>query len=149
MTERLGDQLLELLGDHVLEHLGLGVHPIPRHFERLGEEQLEQAVVADHLERDPAPVLGQAHAAIGVVLDQPELAEALEHRRDGPGREAEALGERVRGDGLLGSRFEREDRLAVVLDGRRMRNLSCGHEQILWHAKISVKGVLDLHPTGL
>ena len=48
------DQLLELLGEHVLEHLGLGVHAIPGHSELLGEEQLEQPVVAQHLERDPA-----------------------------------------------------------------------------------------------
>ena len=76
------DQLLELLGDDVLEHLGLGVDAVPGHLQRLGEEQLDQPVVADHLERDPAPVGGQAHAAVGVVLDQAELAEALEHRRD-------------------------------------------------------------------
>ena len=37
----------------MLEHLGLVVDPVPRHPERLGEVGLEQAVVADHLERDP------------------------------------------------------------------------------------------------
>ena len=45
---------LELLGEHVLEHLGLGVHAIPGHPELLGQEQLDQPVVAQHLERDPA-----------------------------------------------------------------------------------------------
>ena len=39
----------------MLEHLGLGVHAIPRHPELLGQEQLEQAVVAQHLERDAPP----------------------------------------------------------------------------------------------
>ena len=47
VAELGGDQLLELLGEDVLEHLGLGVHAIPRHAERLGEVELEQAVVAD------------------------------------------------------------------------------------------------------
>ena len=48
-----GDPLLEVLGDVVLEHLGLVVDPVPGHPERLGEIGLDQAVVADHLERDP------------------------------------------------------------------------------------------------
>ncbi len=56
VPELCGDQLLEILREHVLEHLGLGVHAIPRHAERVGEEALEQAVVADHLERDAPPV---------------------------------------------------------------------------------------------
>ena len=55
VAELRGDQLLELVGEHVLEHLGLGVHAIPGHLQRLGEEQLEQPVVADHLERDLRP----------------------------------------------------------------------------------------------
>src|SRR5581483_6522159 len=57
LSELGGDQLLELLGDVVLQHLGLGVHAVPRHAELLGEEELDQPVVADHLERDP---LGRA-----------------------------------------------------------------------------------------
>ena len=52
VAELRGDQLLELLGEHVLEHLGLVVHAVPRHAERLGQVELEQAVVADDLERD-------------------------------------------------------------------------------------------------
>ena len=47
------DELLELLGEDVLEHLGLVVHAVPRHVERLGEVELEQPVVADDLERQP------------------------------------------------------------------------------------------------
>jgi hypothetical protein len=48
-------RLLELLGEDVLEHLGLGVDAVPRHVERLGEVELEQAVVADDLERHRSP----------------------------------------------------------------------------------------------
>ena len=88
VAELGGDQLLEVVGEHVLEHLRLGVHAIPRHAERLGEIALEQAVMADHLERHAPAVGGQAHAAVGHVRDQPELVEALEHRRDRAGRDA-------------------------------------------------------------
>ena len=52
VAELGGDQLLELLGEHVLEHLGLLVHAVPRHAEALDEVQLEQPVMAHHLERD-------------------------------------------------------------------------------------------------
>ena len=37
----------------MLERLGLLVHAIPRHAEMLGQVELEQPVVAQHLERDP------------------------------------------------------------------------------------------------
>ena len=70
------DQRLELLGEDVLEDLGLGVHAIPGHVERLGEVELEQAVVADDLERDPLAVGGQLDALVGHVVDQAELAQA-------------------------------------------------------------------------
>ena len=52
VAELRGDQLLEVVGEDVLEHLGLGVHAVPRHPQHLGQVALEQAVVADHLERD-------------------------------------------------------------------------------------------------
>ena len=52
VAELGGDQLLELLGEDVLEHLGLVVDAVPRHPEALGEVELEQPVVAQHLERD-------------------------------------------------------------------------------------------------
>ena len=137
-----GDQLLEVLGEHVLEHLRLGVDAIPGHPQRLGEEALEQAVVADHLEREAPPVGGQAHAAVGHVRDQPQLVELLEHRRDRAGRDAQALGQRVGRDRLVAAGLEREDRLGVVLDGRRAQQILGGHGKRLWHAKISIKGYL-------
>ena len=54
VAELLGDERLELLGEHVLEHLGLGVHAVPGQPELLRQEELEQPVVAQHLQRDPA-----------------------------------------------------------------------------------------------
>ena len=55
---------------HVLEHLRLGVHAIPGHLQGLREEQLQQAVMADHLQRDPAPRGRQPHTAVGRARDQ-------------------------------------------------------------------------------
>ena len=54
----------------MLERLGLVVHAVPRHAEVLGEVQLEQAVVAQHLERDALALGGQRDAAVGHVLDE-------------------------------------------------------------------------------
>ena len=44
------DLRLELLGERVLETVGLGVHLVERHPQPVGEVALEQAVVAEHLE---------------------------------------------------------------------------------------------------
>ena len=52
-AERLVDPRLELLRDRVLEPVGLVVHVVDVDPERLREVELEQPVVADHLERDP------------------------------------------------------------------------------------------------
>ena len=55
VAELVRDPLLELLARSVLEHLGLFVHAVPRHAERLRQVELEQPVVAQHLERDLLP----------------------------------------------------------------------------------------------
>ena len=56
-----------------LSELGLVVHFVPGHAEALDEEQLDQPVVADHLERDAAAALGEAGATVALVLDEAEL----------------------------------------------------------------------------
>ena len=86
-----GDQQLQLLGDVVLEHLGLGVDPVVGHPQRLGEVGLDQPVVADHLQRDLLAGRGQGDAPVGQVLDQAQLAEPLQHRGRGRRRDAEPL----------------------------------------------------------
>jgi hypothetical protein len=55
VAELVGDERLELLGEDVLEHLGLRVDAVPRHAELLGEVELEQPVVAHDLQRDLRP----------------------------------------------------------------------------------------------
>src|SRR5580692_12406992 len=73
VSELGGDQLLEIIGKHVLQHLSLGMHAIPRHPQRLREIALEHAVMTDHLARYAPAIVGQAHAPIGHVRDQTEL----------------------------------------------------------------------------
>ena len=114
------DQLLELLGQDVLEHLCLGMHLVPAHAQVFDEEELEQPVVADHLESDEPSALGQPDAPVGLVLDQAEPGELAEHPRDRGGRDVEPRRERVR-RGRLAAALEHVDRLDVVLDGRGQR----------------------------
>ncbi len=55
VPEGVVDPALELLGEHVLEAVGLGVDGVDPEPERLREILLEQPVMADDLERDPFP----------------------------------------------------------------------------------------------
>jgi hypothetical protein len=124
------DQLLELLGEHVLEHLGFLMDAIPRHPERLDQVQLEQSVMAYDLERNPPAVLGQRYAAIRLVLDQAQFVQALDHARCRCRGHAESVGQRVRADRLAGAPLERVDRLGVVLNRRRTERggVLAGHD---------------------
>ncbi len=54
----------------MLEALGLVVDLVPRVAEDLDQEDLQQAVVADELERDLATLPRQLLAAVPVVLDE-------------------------------------------------------------------------------
>ena len=139
VSELARDHLLELLGEDVLQDLGLLVHAVPRDPQALNEVQLEQPVMAHHLERDPSAGVGQRHAVVGLVLDESELAEALDHPRGGGGGDRQPLGERVGADGLLVALLERVDRLGVVLDRRgveRIGFLTHGHRQDYAMAKL-------------
>ena len=136
------DQLLELLGEHVLEHLGLGVHAIPGHPELLGQEQLEQPVVAQHLKRDPATLVGEPHAVVGLVLDQPHLGELAHHRRDRARRDAQPLGQLIRRYRAALAGLQRIDRLGIVLNGggnRFRRN----HRRYLGTPKSVCQGAIN------
>jgi hypothetical protein len=83
--ERAVDPRLELFRDHVLEPVGLVVDRVDVQPERLGEVELEQAVVADHFERNALARGGQVCAAIWLVLEQLQRRELLDHRRGGRG----------------------------------------------------------------
>jgi hypothetical protein len=111
-----GDQLLEILGEHMLEHLRLRMHAVPRHPQLLGEEQLDQAVVAQDLERYPPPLAREPDSVIGLVLDQTEVGQLADHRRDGAGSDAKAIGQLVGGDRRVPAALESVHRLGVVLN---------------------------------
>ena len=75
------DPLGQLVGQHVLEQLRLLVDEVPRHVEHLDEQQLEQPVVAQRPQRDPAALVGQLDALVALVLEQAELVEPAQHAR--------------------------------------------------------------------
>ena len=78
VAELRGDARLEVLGDDVLERLGLLVHAVPRHAEVLGEVELEQPVVAQDLERDALALGGQrARRGTGTWSTSPSSASFL------------------------------------------------------------------------
>jgi len=77
--ERLVDPLFQLLRDHVLETLRLAVDLVDVDAERLREIQLEQAVVADDLERHSLACIRQRDASIGLV--DGEVASAVTETR--------------------------------------------------------------------
>src|SRR5204863_1359862 len=114
-SERAVDPRLQLFGEDVLEPVGLVVDVLDVEPERLGEVELEQPVVTDHLDGDPLPGRCQANALVARVVDELEGRELLDH-----------LAGRACGDSLLAregrdrnARFallELVDRLQVVLD---------------------------------
>ena len=104
----------------MLHVLGFLVHLVPGHLERLGQEQLEQAVPADHLQRQPLAGLGQAGSFIGGIRRQARLGEGLEHAGDRARRDGERLRQLAGTHGAAGLApgGDQRDRLDVVLDGQ-------------------------------
>ena len=99
----------------MLEAVGLRVDVLDAEAEGVGEVQLEQTVVPDHLECDLRARRCEARAAVGLVLEQAEHGELLQHRRGRCGRDA--LVARERRDGRAAPGFlEFVDPLQVVLD---------------------------------
>ena len=77
MAEGGVDARLERLREVVLEALGLGVHLVPGEPERLHQVELEQAVVADDLERGLRPGLRERDAVVRLVAHEPTPASRL------------------------------------------------------------------------
>jgi hypothetical protein len=68
-AERAVDPGFELLRDHMLEPVRLVVHVVDVETKGLSEVELEQAVVADHLDRDALAGAGQPRATVRLVLE--------------------------------------------------------------------------------
>src|SRR5471030_3193259 len=66
------DPRFELLRDDVLQPVGLVVNRVDVEAKCLGEIELEQPVMADHLERDARTRVGQLRAAVALVVEQLE-----------------------------------------------------------------------------
>ena len=114
-AERAVDPRFELLRQRVLEPDRLVVHVVDADPERLGEVELEQPVVPDHLERHLLAGVRERDAAVGRVLGEPERRELLHHRARRRRRDLLAAGERGRRD-TLALDAELVDLLQVVLD---------------------------------
>ena len=126
VAERGVDPRLELLREDVLEPVGLRVHLVERHPERVGEVELEQPVMPQHLERAQTAALGEHDTAVRRPLDEAELGEPLHHRRRRRGADVHPLRKRGRRRPLsLGP--EGVDRLEVVLDRARELRASLFH----------------------
>ena len=118
ITELLVDSGFELLGEDVLEAIGLRVDGVDREAERFGEVLLEEAMVADDLERDLRPGVAELDATIGRVLGETERGQLLDHRRGGRRGYAHAPRNGRRRRALAG-RLDLVDLLQIVLDGNR------------------------------
>ena len=114
-VERDEKPVLDLVGDVVLEPHGEAVGLVPRVAEHVGEEPLDDAVAADRADRRLATVVGEFHAAVRLVIDQPAVGQSLHRRGDRAGREAQALGE-IAGVGVTvpGEAVDRLQRLAIA-----------------------------------
>ncbi len=124
-AERSVDARLELLRQRMLEPVGLVVHVVDADSERLGEVELEQPVVPDHLERHLLAGVRERDAAVGRVLGEPERRELLHHRARRRRGDLLAAGERRSRDALALD-AELVDLLQVVLD--RVAEIRVGHK---------------------
>jgi hypothetical protein len=115
IAQRSGHAVDQLVRRGVLQPLGLGVHAVPRIAEHRREVALDDAVAAQRAQRGAAPRVGEPHAAVALVLEQPLLGEPPHHAAHARRRDAEALGERVRRCDAAAP-LQVVDRLQVVLD---------------------------------
>jgi hypothetical protein len=92
-AQRAVDARFELVGEMVLEPLGLLVDLIPGEPERLHEIQLQQPVVTHDLECHPLARWGEGGAVVALVHDQAEGRELLQHGRRRGRRHLQRLGQ--------------------------------------------------------
>ena len=120
VIEERVDPVDQPLGGRVLHVLGLLVHLVPRHVQGLHEEQLEQAVPTDHLQRQPFTRRSELRPLVWGIRRQVCLGERLEHPRDRARRYAHGLGKLARADPVARAvaAGDEGDRLEVILDGQ-------------------------------
>ena len=102
----------------MLEPLGLVVDLGPVEPEGLDEEDLDQPVPPDDVERECSAFRCQRDAPVALRLGEPGLAELADHRGDGALGDTERRGDA--GDGRFACRrlrLNQLDRFDIVLDG--------------------------------
>ena len=122
----LGERVAELVGVHV--RLGGGVA------HEVGEQALDDPVLADDPLGPHDPGLGQDRLLLLAALDEPVRLEPLQHLAGGRARDAEHVGDARRDRGgrvgvgpvLADRKGEEVDRLQVLVDG------VAGHAVPLW-----------------
>ena len=121
ITQFGGDPVFEALRNEVFQTLGFLMHLIPRIAEKLMQDPLEQAVVAQHLQCPPLSSLGQSHAMMLLVLYEGGAlrGEFLEHASYGRRADPQMPGKRVARDALLLGAAQFQNRLQVVVNGLR------------------------------
>src|SRR5215210_597205 len=67
----------------MLEPVGLVVDRVEAELERSRQVELEQAVMTEHLERDPLAAPREAHPSVRLVVDEAARRELLHHRGRG------------------------------------------------------------------
>jgi len=103
----------------VLQNLRLLVDLVPRKAHHLLQIQLQQPVVADHLQRHRPAGVRERRALVGLVGQEAEVVEALDHVGGRGGRDLHGLRHVARRDGRVGAfLFELVDGLEIVLDRR-------------------------------
>ena len=91
MAEQGVEPVEHLVGDGVLQLLGLGVDAGPVHLQHVDEEGLDEPVLADDAQRHAPAVGRQAHAMPRLVLDEAAVGQRLDHGGDGAGHHGERV----------------------------------------------------------
>ena len=126
----VGERLADVVGVDV--RLGGGVA------HEVGQQPLDDAVLADDLLGPLPPLLGEQRLLVLAAPDEPLLLEALEHLSRGRARDAEHLGDACRERGraaglravLADRKGEEVDRLQVLVD-----RVARGHRRFEYSAR--------------
>src|SRR6478672_10777754 len=107
----------------MLQPLRFVMHAVPRIAERSREIRLDDAMSAYRAQCGASTLIGETHAAIAFVRDQPLLGEATHHPAHRCRRDTEDLRDLIRartcaGPTGLARRLDLVDDLEVVLDWR-------------------------------
>jgi hypothetical protein len=115
----------------MLEPVCLCMDRVEFEFERLGKVELEQPVVAGHLQRDSLAGSREAHSAVELVIYEPHRRKTLHHAGRGRGSDAHLPRQRRRLDTSSVTTLKLVDLAEVVLDRvaevRRLRRGSRAH----------------------